>query len=141
VVAWISGEERVAHEKQEISRRILDEIERGLSARGIEHFYLLFLGDEHLAPEHAADWRDETLADFLRRTGAHFVSSAPYLRRAAAARGESPAVFFETEGNRSGHYRPEGNAVVFTALCDGLEQRWNAAEEHAPAGSSASRGR
>jgi hypothetical protein len=133
VARWTEDEE-LMHEKKELSGRILDEIERGLKARNLEHFYLVFQGEDHLAPDRPPDWRDHTLTEFFARTEAPFVSSAPYLLAAARARGVSPETFFASEGNRSGHYLPEGNAVVFEALRAGLAHRFESrpASDRAP---------
>lgn len=115
--------------KQTVSRHILEEIERSLASRKLEHFYLVFQGETRTADDRAADWRDELVLDFLRRTHAPFVSSARYLRDGARSGGFSTAEYFGREGPVMDHYLPRANAVVFEALRDGIEQRFEQASE------------
>jgi hypothetical protein len=123
-IACLSGDASDRARKEQESLRILEEIEAMLAARKLDHLYLVFQGESRVADDRAADWRDALVQDFLERAQAPFVSCAPYLRDAARHGGFPTAQYFGGEGAALDHYLPRANEVVFEALRDGIETRF-----------------
>jgi hypothetical protein len=106
-----------------LGRAILADIEAKLASRGLEHFYLLFQGEQRVANADATDWRDRAVRGFLHDSRAPHVSASRYLR-AAAHDPAGTGAFFGREGPVMDHYLPRANEVVFEAMRDGVAHRF-----------------
>ena len=115
----------IVERKRAISRRILEAVHEGLERRGVEHFFLLFYGEEYVDGSRAPDWREAELLAFFRERSAPFTSTRRAILADAAATGRSVADYFDHENAPThGHLLPEGNRAAFAALRDGIEGRF-----------------
>ena len=125
--ARMRDEVGIVEHKRALSRRILEAIEDGLERRGVEHFYLLFYGEEYVEGSRAPDWREAELFDFFRQRSIRFTSARRAILEDAAKTGRPVDEYFEHgDSLLRGHLLPEGNRAAFAALRQGIEGRFEA---------------
>lgn len=113
---WLRGEESIRDEKRALCRRLLEEIERTLRERDLDHFVLLFHARSALVEIGPYSWQEPFLHETLRELGMPFVSSKRALLEDMAATGRFAEQYLPLEQ----HYDAAGNAAVFPALLRGL---------------------
>lgn len=96
-----------------------------LQGRDLEFFVLVFHGTKHLREEGIQDWRETLLLGELERLGIPYVSSKRVLIADRRATGRTVADYFVLRGPSRRHYSAQGNAIVFAALRDGLEGKFD----------------
>lgn len=121
--AWSPEADHVAV-KQAVCARLLERIVAECRSRELDFFFLLFHGRRVMEGAPGRRWQEPFLEAELARLDAPYVSSKEHLLAGARARGVEPAALFHAEGGAANHYRPEANALVFQALVDGLEGRF-----------------
>jgi hypothetical protein len=118
--AWSGPAERQAaalEEKRALARALVAAIQELLEARGVEHFFVLFHGEQTLR---GASWQEDLLQELFRERGLRFVSS----RWPLAAAPPPSERYFGGHPRLAGHYNAEGNRVVFRCLEDALLGRF-----------------
>ena len=122
--SW-SGYDDAKREKQELSRRLLEEIAAELRANDTEAFFLLFHGPKSVRSKGLYTWREKLLVEFFEEDGWPWVSSKVELRADAKKTGRERDAYFLLEGTEAKHYNALGNEVSARALLRGLEGRFD----------------
>jgi hypothetical protein len=118
--AWRSDPE-LREEKQRLNRRILEEIERELSRRNLQHFYLAFHAEQGaLKPWSLFLWQEELLAQFCAEQAVALHDTRDYLHFAADGLPENCARFYGQGRPLLGHLNGLGNLICFEAIRAGL---------------------
>lgn len=120
-LAWTDETDHVAV-KQAVNRRILDEMLTAL--QGVSHFFVLFHGQRALETPGPFSWQEPFLYSSFDELGISFVTSKRFLRSRMAATGARTEDYVLQSGPGLGHYTPAAVEVVFGALRDGLEGRF-----------------
>lgn len=137
-----TGEAGHVRTKKALCGRILAEMQRELSRRGLEGFFVLFHGRQALQAPGLYSWQEPFLVEELGARGLRFVSSRRFLLEDAAANGTPIDDAFIRAGWGFNHYTAHANAVVFQAIEQGLLGQFEPTAPGAdPAGSTAPRGR
>ena len=123
VRAW-AGEADHVEVKQALSVRLIAEIRAELEAHGLEYFFLLFHARRALSASGPYGWQEPLLYEELRRHGIRFVSSKRVLRADMARTGRAPDSYYHTAHPGLNHYTAEANAILFGALREGVEGRF-----------------
>jgi hypothetical protein len=123
VLAWAGESEHVA-EKKALARALVLDLERELTARGVEHFFVLFNALPSLTRSGEGQWEEPFLRALFAEHGIPFVSSRSPLERHFAASRSDPRELFHADGIGSNHYTAAANALVFPALAKGLAGRF-----------------
>jgi len=112
---------QIEAEKRSLNRRILLEIERELSSRKLEHFYLAFhVEDGALEVDESCEWEERLLQEFCAESGARFVDTRDFLSSASDARPKQCAQFYGRGEPLQGHHNGLGNLVCFEAIRHGM---------------------
>jgi hypothetical protein len=121
-LAWTDEADHVAV-KEALNRRILVEVQRALQRAGLSHFVVLFHAYRAFETPGPYGWQEPFLHRTLAELRMPFVSSKRFLR-ARAAEGAEPEDLYLQSGPGRNHYTAEGIRVVFEALREGLEGRF-----------------
>ncbi len=122
-----TGETGHVRAKKAVCRAILAEMQRELSERGLEGFFVLFHGRQALQSPGLYAWQEPFLYDELGARGLPFVSSRRFLLEDAAANHTPIDAAFIAEGWGFNHYTAHANAVVFPAIEQGLRGQFEPA--------------
>jgi NPCBM/NEW2 domain-containing protein len=128
----LAGDEHAILEKQELNRALLEACREELERRGLTYFVLLFHGRESLQRIGPSDWRESFALRFLRERQVPYVSSKIALQEDALRTGRSLDSYFGNRGVIKDHLLPQGNEVVFGALCKGLRGEFDLRYEKPP---------
>ena len=121
--------ERLGYRQEQIAlgQKLLEELHRELTSRGLEHFFLSFHGWDSLQAHPVTRWADELVVETAARIGVPLIGTRPYLLAAAGddLPGAGPRLF-EINNGYFGHYNGLGNWVAFQAMRRGIEGRFGA---------------
>jgi hypothetical protein len=121
VVATLASERAELQEKAAINRGILGLVAQefaGLDGRG---FVALFHGESALTSAGPYGWQEPFLYRTLEELGLPFVSCKRYLRAYLRQSGRKAKSLYYHDPASANHYTDDGNAIVFSALLDGLK--------------------
>jgi len=122
---WLRGEDRIRERKRTISRHLLAAIHEGLERRGVEHFFLLFYGEDFVDGSRPPDWREALLLDWFRENAVPYTSARRAILEDAARSGRKVADYYDhVDEHARGHLLPAGNRAALQALIAGLEGRF-----------------
>ncbi|MSR63407.1 MAG: hypothetical protein EXS08_13270 [Planctomycetes bacterium] len=94
----------------------------------MQTFVVLFHARRSLSVPEGQEWQERFLLETLRREALPFVSSRRVLNADMQRTGAEPASYFYSDGAGANHYTAAANAIVFAALRDGLEGRFEGEE-------------
>lgn len=105
-----------------LNRALLDAIQAELDARALEHLYFLFYFEEALRRRPPALWSEDIALEFLRASGAPYVSLAEVYAALCTPPWDCLKVYApEDDPTLAGHLNDGGNRLAFAALRQGLE--------------------
>lgn len=110
--------------KRALDRRLLEEIERLLAARGMDSFVVLFHARRALEAPGPYSWQEPFLYAAFEELGIPFVSSKRALRAHLARTGLAAEELYLRSGPGINHYTGATIGVVFETLRDGIEGRF-----------------
>jgi hypothetical protein len=115
------GARRITAEKRVLNRRILEEIEHELSSRNIEHFFLVFHGEQGAVERWAVfNWEEKLIEDIGAEFSVPVVDTRAFLKVAADGSQEKCAHFYGHEPPMTGHHNAIGNLICFEGIRKGL---------------------
>jgi len=120
-------------EQAALARRLLEEIDRELASRGLDHFYLVFHGADSLPEPSLTGWAEDLADEMVKELAIPAIGTRPFLLAAAGgdvARAREHLFL----GAFYGHYNEIGNVAAFEALRQGLEGRFDPVDPSRVAG-------
>jgi hypothetical protein len=119
---WLIGRGDQVERTKRLNREILEALRASLEARGLEAFFVLFHGQDYVD---RTDWRERFLRAELERLDIPFVSARDRIRAHRRTSGLPTRSYYMQEGPQKNHLNDLGNEVVFAAIADGLEGRFD----------------
>jgi hypothetical protein len=123
--------ERVApgpelQERRELNRAVLERIRDDLEKRHLRYFFLVFQMESFWGGSKIAQWSEEVFDEFAAAHHVPYVATKPFMEAATASR---PDGIGELIGRNDpvlqNHLNPAGNRLVFEAIRQGLEGRFD----------------
>ncbi|MEO6710085.1 MAG: SGNH/GDSL hydrolase family protein [Planctomycetota bacterium] len=137
--AWRKDPE-IKAEKQVLDRGILLEIERSLSSRKLQHFFLVFHVEScAVKPDGLYEWQEALIHDVCVQSSIPLVDTRPFLSFAADAVQKNCEQFYIKAGPVQSHHNAIGNLICFEAMAQGLRGNF-AAPDMAPLADLKARG-
>jgi hypothetical protein len=119
-------DERVAAEKLTLNRRILIEIDRELSSRGLRHCLLVFHAEQGaIVPWDMFTRQEQMLHDVCAELALPLVDTRAYLAFASDDDRLKAASLYGHAGSLEGHHDVAGNLVCFEAIRQALSGRFD----------------
>jgi len=115
------GVHRITEEKKLVNRRILEEIERVLSSRGLRHFFLVFHAEQGaLSRWEPFEWQEQMIEDVCAEHSIPLIDTRAWLSFASDGYKEKCARLYGHSSPLLGHHNAAGNIVCFEAMRQGL---------------------